>query len=532
MAGGTWIDQNKVRPGVYINYKSSPATLSTMGERGTVAIARQLDWGETGKFYIIEDPSDCAQFGHAITDNEMLFLRQILLGSNRTNGATKVLIWALESYSSAVKAKGDIGDLHIEAVTAGSSGNKISVSVAENSSNYDVVTSVDGTVKDTQTVAAIAALTSNAWVAFSGTGDTPAFSVGSANLTGGGDAAAKATATLTNLVATAKYAGTYGNRLSVVVTAAEAGAYIVQTLLDGQLVDSQTVTAISGLVANDYVTWSGTGALASDTGVNLTGGANGDLTSTAYSNFLSTLENEKFDVVIYDGTNVVTQGAFVDFVKRLSNQEGIKCQTVISNASSPDNECVINVYPHAVTLTDGTELAPSELTWWVGGASAGANAFESLTYAAYPDAIAIDPVLTSSQQEAAINAGKFALIAQFDKIQVLTDINSFTTFAVEKGRQFRKNRVIRTIFGLCNDIYKTFALYYIGAVHNDEDGRASLKAEILNLMDKYQGNRALQNVSAEDVTVLQGTDSDAVVIEIYCQPVDSIEKIYINITIS
>jgi hypothetical protein len=27
-------------------------------------------------------------------------------------------------------------------------------------------------------------------------------------------------------------------------------------------------------------------------------------------------------------------------------------------------------------------------------------------------------------------------------------------------------------------------------------------------------------------------DSDAVTIEIYCQPVDSIEKIYINITIS
>ena len=42
MAGGTWIDQNKVRPGVYINYKSSPQALSTMGERGTVAIARQL----------------------------------------------------------------------------------------------------------------------------------------------------------------------------------------------------------------------------------------------------------------------------------------------------------------------------------------------------------------------------------------------------------------------------------------------------------------------------------------------------------
>jgi hypothetical protein len=115
---------------------------------------------------------------------------------------------------------------------------------------------------------------------------------------------------------------------------------------------------------------------------------------------------------------------------------------------------------------------------------------------------------------------------------VLTDINSFVTFAVEKGKAFRKNRVIRTVFGLCNDIYRTFATYYIGAVHNDEEGRNSLKAEILNLMNRYQGNRALQNVNADDVTVLAGVDSDAVVIEIYVQPVDSIEKIYINITIS
>jgi len=441
MAGGTWIDQNKVRPGVYINYKSAPASLATMGERGVVAIARVLDWGEQGKFYTIEEPSDCAKIGHSITDDEMLFVRQILLGSNRTQGATKILLWSLST-------------------------------------------------------------------------------------TGG----AKATVTLTNLVVTAKYNGTYGNRLAVDVTAVDTN-YLVQTYLDGRVVDAQTVSAVSGLSANDYVVFTGT-TLAAAEKTSLTGGLNGTAADNAYSDFLSALELQKFDVVIYDGVEAVTKTAFAEFVKRLSNQEGVKCQAVLSDTTNPDNECIINVYPQAVTLADGSTLAASELTWWVGGATAGANVFDSLTYAAYPDAVSINPILTSSQQEAAINAGKFALISQFDKIQVLTDINSFTTFSVEKGKAFRKNRVIRTIFGLCNDIYRTFALYYIGAVHNDEEGRKALKAEILDLMNRYQGNRALQNVEAEDVTVLQGVDSDAVVIEIYCQPVDSIEKIYINITIS
>lgn len=444
MAGGTWIDQNKVRPGVYINYKSAPASLSTMGERGVVAIARVLDWGERGKMYIIENPSDCVQFNHSITDDEMLFVRQILLGSNRTQGATKILVWSLNTT---------------------------------------------------------------------------------------GTAAVKASLTLTNLVATAKYEGTFGNRIGVSVVEGTGSDYIVSTSLDGEVVDSQTVTAITGLADNEYVKWSGTGALAEGSG-SLTGGTNGVAGASDYDPFIEQLKISKFDVVIYDGTNATIKGTFANLVKSQSNEEGAKCQAVMSDASSPDNECIINVYPQAVTLADGSTLAASELTWWVGGATAGANVFDSLTYAAYPDAVSINPILTSSQQEAAINAGKFALISQFDKIQVLTDINSFTTFSVEKGKAFRKNRVIRTVFGLCNDIYRTFALYYIGAVHNDEEGRKALKAEILDLMNKYQGNRALQNVEADDVTVLKGVDSDAVVIEIYCQPVDSIEKIYINITIS
>jgi hypothetical protein len=140
-------------------------------------------------------------------------------------------------------------------------------------------------------------------------------------------------------------------------------------------------------------------------------------------------------------------------------------------------------------------------------------------------------MLSKSQQEAAINSGNFAFIGQFDKIQVLTDINSFHSFTINKGKAFKKNRVVRTVFGVCNDIYRAFSLNYIGAVHNDEDGRKALKAEILNILNRYQGNRALQNVVADDVTVMRGADVDSVVIEIYIQPVDSIEKIYINITI-
>ena len=44
MAGGTWSSQNKVRPGVYIRFRSAAVAGLTVGERGVVAIAEPLSW--------------------------------------------------------------------------------------------------------------------------------------------------------------------------------------------------------------------------------------------------------------------------------------------------------------------------------------------------------------------------------------------------------------------------------------------------------------------------------------------------------
>ena len=46
MAGGTWLSQNKVRPGAYINFKAVPKSSMTVGDRGIVAIGLSLNWGK------------------------------------------------------------------------------------------------------------------------------------------------------------------------------------------------------------------------------------------------------------------------------------------------------------------------------------------------------------------------------------------------------------------------------------------------------------------------------------------------------
>lgn len=557
MAGGTWIDQNKVRPGVYINYKSSPQALSTMGERGTVAIARQLSWGEVGKLIAIEDPSDCAtKLGYSSTADEMLFIRQILLGSNRTNGAKKVLVWRLDC-AGASKASAllgtETGAAKAEARYVGTRGNDISIVVTavNNSENtpvgYAIQTLLAGKVVESVTVGLDATgnqIESNSYVVFSG----GAIKDGTYPLIGGNDGSQyknpiKASAELykgSSLVITAEaaVAGEDGNRISVEITNTSAGSSQRNLIVYVDNIEKARTPFPGGAsnteVSNEYVVVKKTGNTDWTTveKTQLSGGSGGTTPDASiYDDFFTALKTTAFDVLIYDGKDATLKSTFASFVKDQSNEEGKRCQCVLSEYVA-DNECIISCASQSVTLDTGAVLKPEQLTWWVGGASAGANVNESLTYSCYPGAVDIEPKLTRSEQESQIEGGNFALISQFDKIQVLTDINSFTTFSVEKGKAFRKNRVVRTVFGLCNDIYKTFALYYIGAVHNDEEGRKALKAEILNLMLKYQGNRALQNVVVDDVTVNKGVDSDAVVIEINCQPVDSIEKIYINITIS
>ena len=58
MAGGTWTVQNKVRPGVYINFDSTSQTGLTIGTRGVVAICEPMSWGAVGQVMTVNAGSD------------------------------------------------------------------------------------------------------------------------------------------------------------------------------------------------------------------------------------------------------------------------------------------------------------------------------------------------------------------------------------------------------------------------------------------------------------------------------------------
>ncbi|MGL5436593.1 MAG: phage tail sheath subtilisin-like domain-containing protein [Lachnospiraceae bacterium] len=246
---------------------------------------------------------------------------------------------------------------------------------------------------------------------------------------------------------------------------------------------------------------------------------------------LNTLKTESFQTLCYPYDVEVNKVQIATWIKAMREDEGVKCQAVLTNYTA-DHEGIINVV-QGVILTDSSELTAAETTAWVAGATAGANITTSNTGMAYEGAIDVSPRMTKSEQEAAIQAGKF--IFKVDSTQNVTavyDINSLTTITVDKGRMLTKNRVIRTIDNIANDITSIFEGDYIGKVNNNENGRSLLKSSLVDYFVTLENMAAIQNFDTGDITIAKGTDSDAVVVEANIQPVDSVEKIYITVNLS
>ena len=173
LGGGTWSGvPNKVLPGAYINFVSMARALGSMGERGIVALPLEMNWGPEDEVITI----DAGEFqkealnilGYSFADEEMKPLREVFKGAKlvklyRINGA------------GGKKATATVGTegLTITAKHPGTRGNDIKIVVQANiddESKFDVITYVDTTKVDTQTVATIAELKPNNFVKFNGTG--------------------------------------------------------------------------------------------------------------------------------------------------------------------------------------------------------------------------------------------------------------------------------------------------------------------------------------------------------------------------
>lgn len=329
-----------------------------------------------------------------------------------------------------------------------------------------------------------------------------------------------------NAFATAKYSGTRGNDIKIVIqkNVDEHTKFDVQTVLGTSIVDIQTVATVNELKSNDYIEFKSDAVLAVTAATPLTGGTNSNVDGSAHQDFLDKLEKFSFNALGCTATEDTIKGLYINYCKRLRDEMGKKFQVIIYNKPA-DYEGVVNVKN---AVTDGNE---GDLVFWVTGIIAGTPVNKSALNKIYSGEFEVNVDFTQSQLESAIKSGEFTLHQVGDEVRVLMDINSLITTSSTKGDVFKDNQTIRVIDQIANDIAVLFNTKYLGVVPNDAAGRISLWSDVVQHHNNLQAIRAIENFADTDVIVAQGETKKAVIVTDLVTVVNTMEKLYMTMTI-
>lgn len=356
------------------------------------------------------------------------------------------------------------------------------------------------------------------------------------NLNGG----TKANATADPFEVTAKYPGTRGNDITFTIEAdpGDNTKATVKTILGTEVVaeDSVVWSGLTAYTGNDYVDVKPKADAAAKNfttaSVKLTGGTT--TTVDMATAMTEAMDNEEFAVATTGGigTESNAHSLLAQGIKRLRENEGLKVRGVVP-FSSPVNYEGVSQVANGYVLGDGTVISPTLAAARFAGMSANADEVTSLTYANINDAVAASPKLDDEATKKALTAGKIVFTTRRGgSVVVEQDINSLTSFSSKKPNSWAKNRVLRvmdTVAQYCED---TFEDSFIGTQTNNAAGRDLYKANIVSYLADEEAEGAIEGFDpTTDIAVAQGADKDSVVVDLTITPTDSMEKLYMTITV-
>lgn len=432
LGGGIFLVQNKVLPGSYINFIAAAKATATLSDRGTAAIALDMDWGADGEVIMVENADFQKEslkiFGYDYTSDKLKGLRDLFLN------AKTAYIYRL---NSGVKAS--------------------------------------------------------------------------------------------NAYAEAKYSGTRGNDLKIVIqkNVDDEDKLDVMTYLDTALVDTQTVPSATELVSNDYVNFKAGATLEETSGISLASGTNGEVSGSSHQAFLDKIESYSFNTLGCTSAEETIKALYVAFTKRMRDEVGAKFQTVVHNYPA-DYEGVINVKNE---VADEGAIK-NELVYFVTGIEAACAVNKSNTNKTYNGEYDIKADYKQSELEKALLAGELVFHKVGDTIKILDDVNSLVSVTSEKGEDFKLNQVIRVLDQVGNDVANTFNTKYLGIVQNTAAGRIAFWNDLITYCKELQKLSAIENFNSEDIVVEAGNDKKSVAVTMNITPACAMAKLYMTVIVN
>ena len=235
-------------------------------------------------------------------------------------------------------------------------------------------------------------------------------------------------------------------------------------------------------------------------------------------------EQYEINTIVCYSDNDADKTAYIAMIKEFRDA-GKKCQLVVHNATTPDDEGVINV------TTDAAGDTPYALVAWVGGAEAGCAVNSSCTNMRYDGELTVTTNKSQADLEKAVEGGQFVFHSVYGEVRTLEDINSLTSFDEKKNEDFRYNQTIRVIDQIANDMAKIFNNYFLGKIPNNESGRASLWGRIEAHHRELEKIQAIDSFDSSLLTVEQGKTKRSVVVSDVVTPVNAMEQLYMTVVI-
>jgi len=204
------------------------------------------------------------------------------------------------------------------------------------------------------------------------------------------------------------------------------------------------------------------------------------------ANALVKAETVKFDYLV--GTpdlaaNEATEIATA--IKAMRDNKNIKVKAVLPN-SAADHEGIINFTTDDIEV--GTDIfTTEEYCSRIAGLLAGTPLQESATYKVLPEVTDV-PKKTKAELDTAIDAGKFEIFHDGEKVKVARAVNSLATVGATKSEDMKSIKIVDIMDLIYTDIKMTCEDNYIGKFANNYDNKCNLivaiKAYLETLRDE------------------------------------------------
>lgn len=385
--------------------------------------------------------------------------------------------------------------------------------------------------------------------------------------------AVKATLTLNDDLAAgvlridAKYVGTYGNNISVVVgdDPVDGTKTRIRIFVEDGLVHSVTTTVNSGVAGfiDDVVAlfaalesvWvdivklgDGDNTLADLADTNLASGANGDaVTSTEFTAALALFAANEIHILTSDTVTAAIHTVMAQWVADrrdegyrviavLGSDTGDTATTIITDSQSFNTEAVVYVGGGAVMPSAdsvATTYKGSAIASVVAGIIAGIPASNSPSFKALPGSTNVETNFTSAQVSSMLAAGALVITpspngnARIEK--------GITTLYNPIGSQlsaFKSIRILRITDGIADSLGTAMSSTVIGSQLSDEPGRSALIDAVKDFLNTQVEQRNIRPGYTAEIDEDADNSGSKVFVKIGITPIDSVETIFATITMN